>query len=84
MSDHKILVIVASLFAWLLSIFIKFSKFGKFINFCILYNHSKSCLMRRKKSKHKYMQVKFPHALKGNRKKQQESVKFQKRIKNLE
>ena len=69
MSDHKILVIVALLFAWLLSIFIKFGKFGKFSNFCILYNHSKSCLLRRKKSKHKYMQVKFPHALKRNRKK---------------
>ena len=85
MSDHKILVIVALLFAWLLSIFIKFGKFGKFSNFCILYNHSKSCLLRRKKYKHKYMQVKFPHALKRNRKKkQQESVKLQKRIKNLE
>ena len=79
MSDHKILAIVALLFAWLLSKFIKFSKFS---NSCIL-NHDMSCLKRRKKSKRKYRQAKFPYVLKRNGEGNKKVLNFKRELRIL-
>ena len=39
--------------------------------------------MRRKKPKHKYMQVKFPHALKRNRKNNKKVLNFKRELRIL-